>query len=193
MLIPQSYSRCSGKKKALIIGINYTNHPDPRLKLRGCVNDAHAMARFLHENERFKGADILVLVDNQAESGKTLPTNQPTLPTKSNILEAMAWLVRDAQPDDSLLLYFSGHAKQIKNSDGDDVDGFNECICAMDYRDGGTRLFHHRESSGMISNKDMGDIMVDPLPQRCRLTAIFDCSPSGNLLVLPFVVSGFGS
>jgi len=30
--------------------------------------------------------------------------------------------------------YFSGHGIQIKDTDGDESDGLDECICAMDYR-----------------------------------------------------------
>ncbi|KAI0247938.1 caspase domain-containing protein [Lactifluus subvellereus] len=179
---PQSYSQCTGNKKALIIGINYADHP--RLRLSRGISDAYDMARFLRESERFQGADIRVLVDRRPQLGPKQQSNDPILPSRENILEAMQWLVREARQDDSLFFYFSGHIKQFKGVDGNDIG-----ICAMDYRDGRTGLFRSEEASGMISHEMMRDILIDPLPPGCRLTAIFDSLNSGNFLNLPYVVS----
>lgn len=38
------YSQCTGKKKALCIGINYFNTD---AELKGCINDARNMKQFL--------------------------------------------------------------------------------------------------------------------------------------------------
>jgi metacaspase-1 len=38
------YSKCTGKKKALCIGVNYRGQPN---ELRGCVNDAKNVKNFL--------------------------------------------------------------------------------------------------------------------------------------------------
>ena len=42
----------------------------------------------------------MILTDDQK--------NPMSIPTKANILRAMQWLVRDAQPNDSLFIHFSG-------------------------------------------------------------------------------------
>lgn len=43
---------------------------------------------------------MVILTDDQK--------NPLSIPTKANILRAMQWLVKDAQPNDSLFLHFSG-------------------------------------------------------------------------------------
>jgi hypothetical protein len=43
---------------------------------------------------------MVILTDDQK--------NPLSIPTKANILRAMHWLVKDAQPNDSLFLHFSG-------------------------------------------------------------------------------------
>ncbi len=43
---------------------------------------------------------MVILTDDQQN-----PMSQPT---KQNILRAMHWLVKDAQPDDSLFFHYSG-------------------------------------------------------------------------------------
>lgn len=41
-------------------------------------------------------------------------------PTRQNILEAMAWLVSGAQPNDSLFFHYSGHGGQAADKNGDE-------------------------------------------------------------------------
>jgi hypothetical protein len=113
------------------------------------------------------------------------------LPTKANIVEAMSWLVDGAQPGDSLFFYFSGHATQVEDLDKDEPDGFDECICAMEYMGNG-QLKSSPTTPGIIINDDIHDIMVKPLPRGCHLTAVLDCCHSGTLLDLPFIYDSHG-
>jgi hypothetical protein len=98
---PQSYafqySACTGKRKALLIGINYFGQ---RGQLRGCINDVKNMSAFLNQNFGYQRDDMVILTDDQQN-----PMSQPT---KQNILRAMHWLVKDAQPNDSLFFHYSG-------------------------------------------------------------------------------------
>ena len=91
------YSQCTGRKKALLIGINYFNQ---RGQLRGCINDVRNMSAYLVENFGYKREDMVILTDDQQN-----PMSQPT---KQNILRAMHWLVKDARPNDSLFFHYSG-------------------------------------------------------------------------------------
>ncbi|KDN48602.1 hypothetical protein RSAG8_02589, partial [Rhizoctonia solani AG-8 WAC10335] len=84
---------------------------------------------------------------------------------KALSLKAMQWLVQDAKPNDSLFFHYSGHGGQTKDLDGDEADGYDE---------------------------DMHAIMVKPLPEGCRLTAIFDSCHSGSSLDLPYIYSTEG-
>jgi hypothetical protein len=91
------YSNCTGRRKALLIGINYFGQ---RGQLRGCINDVKNMSAFLHENFGYRRDDMVILTDDQQN-----PMSQPT---KQNILRAMHWLVKDARPNDSLFFHYSG-------------------------------------------------------------------------------------
>lgn len=95
------YSTCTGRRRALLIGINYFGQPN---QLRGCINDVTNMSIFLHEKFGYRRGDMVILTDDQS--------NPMSLPTKANILRAMQWLVRDAMPDDSLFIHFSGISRQ---------------------------------------------------------------------------------
>ncbi len=91
------YSACNGRRKALLIGINYFGQ---RGQLRGCINDVKNMSTYLNEFFGYKREDMVTLTDDQQN-----PMSQPT---KANILRAMHWLVKDARPNDSLFFHYSG-------------------------------------------------------------------------------------
>lgn len=91
------YSNCTGRRKALLIGINYFGQ---RGQLRGCINDVRNMTAYLAEHFGYKREDMVILTDDQQN-----PMSQPS---KQNILRAMHWLVKDARPNDSLFFHYSG-------------------------------------------------------------------------------------
>ncbi|KAJ1307879.1 hypothetical protein OPQ81_001959 [Rhizoctonia solani] len=164
------YSMCTGRKKALSIGINYFGQQG---ELRGCINDSNNMCEFLIRQFGYKNEDIVRLTDDAK--------NPNQMPTRENILRAMQWLVKDARPNDSLFFHYSGHGGQTKDLDGDEADGYDEVIYPMDF-----------EHAGHIVDDDMHSIMVKPLPDGCRLTAIFDSCHSGSALDLPYIYSTEG-
>ncbi|KAI9450165.1 peptidase C14, caspase domain-containing protein [Lactarius psammicola] len=164
------YSQCNGKKKALCIGINYFGQ---QAELRGCINDARNIERFLCERFGYKREDIVVLTDDQQDPR--------SIPTKVNIIKAMQWLVMGAQPNDSLFFHYSGHGGQTKDKDGEEGDGYDEVIYPADFK-----------KMGHIVDDEMHDIMVKPLPPGCRLTAIYDSCHSGSALDLPYLYSTEG-
>ncbi|PYH82018.1 hypothetical protein BO82DRAFT_335000 [Aspergillus uvarum CBS 121591] len=165
------YSRCTGKRKALLIGINYFNQKG---QLRGCINDVKNMSTYLNQNFGYAREDMVLLTDDQQN-----PMSQPT---KVNILRAMHWLVKDAQPNDSLFFHYSaGHGGQTPDLDGDEDDGYDEVIYPVDFR-----------AAGHIVDDEMHRIMVKPLQPGVRLTAIFDSCHSGSALDLPYIYSTQG-
>lgn len=164
------YSQCTGKRKALCIGVNYIGQSG---ELRGCHNDAKNLRNFLCRQYGYRDEDIVMLTDDAP--------NPRMIPTKENIIHAMQWLVNNAQPNDSLFFHYSGHGGQTKDMDGDEEDGFDEVIYPVDY-----------ETAGHIVDDDMHAIMVRALPPGCRLTAIFDSCHSGSALDLPYIYSTEG-
>ncbi|KAK3111791.1 Ca(2+)-dependent cysteine protease [Teratosphaeriaceae sp. CCFEE 6253] len=164
------YSACTGRRKALLIGINYFSQ---RGQLRGCINDVKNMSTYLNEHFGYKREDMVILTDDQQ--------NAMSQPTKANILRAMHWLVKDARPNDSLFFHYSGHGGQTKDLDGDEEDGYDEVIYPVDFR-----------QAGHIVDDEMHRVMVAPLQPGVRLTAIFDSCHSGSALDLPYIYSTQG-
>jgi hypothetical protein len=89
-------SHPDGSIRALVVGIDdYTAQP----KLKGAVADARDMASSL----RFLGVtDVTVLIDQEA--------------TREAFVAAMNRLVRDAKPNDFVIVSFAGHGAQLKES-----------------------------------------------------------------------------
>jgi hypothetical protein len=164
------YSNCTGRRRALLIGINYIGQKG---ELRGCINDVRNVSQFLVENHGYKREDMVTLTDDQPN-----PVMQPT---KENIIRAMQWLVKDAQPNDALFLHFSGHGGQTEDLDGDEEDGSDEVIYPVDFK-----------TAGHIVDDEIHHHVVKPLPAGVRLTAIFDSCHSGSVLDLPYLYSTKG-
>ena len=164
------YSNCTGKRKALLIGINYFGQ---RGQLRGCINDVKNMSTYLNQNFGYAREDMVILTDDQQN-----PMSQPT---KANLLRAMHWLVKDARQNDSLFFHYSGHGGQTPDLDGDEEDGYDEVIYPVDFR-----------TQGHIVDDELHRIMVKTLPPGVRLTAIFDSCHSGSALDLPYIYSTQG-
>lgn len=163
-------SDLSGRKKALLIGINYFGTDS---ELSGCINDVHNMGQFLVERYGFKQEDFVILTDDQ-EAPAAIPNHE-------NILRAMQWLVDGAQPGDNLFFVYSGHGGSTEDEDGDEDDGMEETMCPVDY-----------EEAGQILDDQIHDVMVIPLPAGARLTAVFDCCHSGSIMDLPYLYTAKG-
>ncbi|KAJ9108640.1 Ca(2+)-dependent cysteine protease [Naganishia adeliensis] len=164
------YSQCTGSKKALCIGINYKGTSS---ELKGCINDAQNMSKFLCERFGYKQDDIVMLVDDARNPRQT--------PTRANMIAAMQWLVAGAKPNDSLFFHYSGHGGQTKDMDGDEDDGNDEVIYPLDFK-----------QAGHLVDDDLHTLLVKPLPAGCRLTAIFDSCHSASALDLPYIYSTEG-
>lgn len=165
------YSDCSGKRKALLIGINYTGQKNP---LHGCINDALNLRDYLIKEHRYRLEDMVMLTDDQSD-----PNFQPT---KANILRAMNWLVTGAEPNDALFLHYSGHGGQTADKDGDEGDGHDEVIYPVDWE----------QTHQFIVDDQIHDVVVKPLKAGVRLTAIFDSCHSGSVMDLPYLYSTQG-
>ena len=64
--------------------------------------------------------------------------NPISQPTKANMLQAMRWLVQDAQPHDSLFFHYSGHGGQSVDWNSDQDDVYDEEIYPVDFRQHGS-------------------------------------------------------
>ncbi|KAJ7477357.1 caspase domain-containing protein [Mycena latifolia] len=164
------YSKCTGRRRALCIGINYRGQSH---ELRGCINDAKHIFSFLVRYAGYHPEDIVVLTDDSPYARAQ--------PTRQNMIDAMHWLVKGARPHDALFFHYSGHGGQTPDLDGDEVDGYDDVIFPLDF-----------QHAGHILDDELHSIMVKPLPPGCRLTAIFDSCHSGTVLDLPYCYDHHG-
>lgn len=154
-----------GRKKAVIVGVSYRYS---RYELKGCLNDAKCMRYMLLNRFHFPESSIVMLNEEETDPYK--------IPNKQNMRMALHWLVQGCQPGDSLVFHFSGHGSQQRNYNGDEVDGFDETLCPLDF-----------ETQGMIVDDEINATIVRPLPQGAKLHAIIDACHSGTALDLPFL------
>ena len=103
-------------------------------------------------------------------------TDPYKIPNKHNIRLALFWLVNGCQPGDSLVFHYSGHGSRQRNYNGDEVDGYDETLCPLDF-----------ETQGMIVDDEINATIVRPLPRGVKLHAIIDSCHSGTVLDLPFL------
>eukprot|EP01068_Selenidium_serpulae_P016049 Selendium_serpulae@DN6261_c4_g1_i13.p1 len=155
----------TGNRKALLIGINYKGMPE---ELRGCINDVHAMKKYIVDKQGFKTDDdhMLILTEQEAKHNH---------PTRSRMLEGIRWLIKDAKAGDSLFFHFSGHGTRVPDEDGDEADGFDEALCPLDYK-----------SAGLLVDDQVNVELIAKLVYGARLTIIVDCCHSGSVCDLPF-------
>ncbi|KAJ3991924.1 peptidase C14, partial [Lentinula boryana] len=174
-------SSCTGNKKALLIGINYSESDS---SLDGCHSDVSRMYKFITQTYGFSEQNTVVLKDDHKLEDEFQPT-------KANILYWMQWLVKDAQTHDSLFFHYSGHGGQRTDRDGDEIDYNDECIYPVDSipvtdaSDEQIQATRHK----VIIDDELHLHLVSPLPVGARLTAIFDSCHSGSVLDLPFMYS----
>lgn len=154
-----------GRKRAVIVGISYRNTKN---ELKGCINDAKCMKFMLINRFKFPESSILLLTDEETDPYK--------IPTKHNIRMAMYWLMQGCKSGDSLVFHYSGHGSQQRNYTGDEIDGFDETLCPLDF-----------EKQGMIVDDEINATIVRPLPTGAKLHAIIDACHSGTVLDLPFL------
>lgn len=140
----------SGRRKALLIGINYVS--EPRATLKGCWNDVENMRSYIM-TLGYPANNIRVMRDKPGEE----------VPTKANIQAGVQWLMDGANPGDSLFMHYSGHGTQCAAAAGKEVDNQNEALCPSDFR-----------SAGLVEDDELNATMVVPMKEGVRLTCVFD-------------------
>ncbi|MED6165460.1 hypothetical protein PIB30_099761 [Stylosanthes scabra] len=162
MMAPNSY----GPKRAVLCGICYHGRS---YRLRGSVTDVKCMRYFLMNKFGFSSDSILMLTDDKEER------NPLRIPTRNNIQMALRWLIEGSKSGDSLVFFFSGHGTQELDLNMDEIDGYDEAICPLDF-----------EHQGKILDDEINATIVRPLPHGAKLHAIIDACHSGTLLDLPY-------
>ncbi|CAM8987135.1 unnamed protein product [Rhodiola kirilowii] len=162
---PFSYYGAHHKKKAFLCGITYRKQ---KYTLKGTINDVKSIRALLIDKFKFSEEGILVLTELEPRS--------EYIPTKENMRKALKWLVSNMRPGDSLVFYYSGHGLRQLDFENDELDGFDETICPVDFK-----------TTGVILDNEINDTIVRPLPNGVTLHAFVDSCHSGTILDLPSV------
>lgn len=124
------------------------------------------MKKLLLDKFSFSSDAILILAEQEGFH----------LPTRENILYGFDWLTKNLQEQDSLLFYYSGHGLRTLDLKAEEVDGFDEAICPVDFN-----------TEGIIIDNLINEKLVQRLKRGVTLHAIIDSCHSGTMLDLPHV------
>lgn len=68
-----------------------------------------------------------------------------------------------------------GHGGRVRDTSGDEDDGYDETLIPVDFM-----------QAGQIVDDDLFDKLIKPLPANCQMTSLMDCCHSGTVLDLPY-------
>ncbi|KAE8677844.1 Metacaspase-1 [Hibiscus syriacus] len=149
-------------KRSVLCGVSYNKW---KHKLKGIINDVFNMKTLLIEQYKYKEENMLLLTEEQPDAR--------LIPTKANIENCLKWLVKDCKSGDSLVFYYSGHGLRKPNFENEELDGFDQTICPVDFL-----------KEGMILDNDIYETIVKPFTDGVKLHAVVDASHSGTILDL---------
>jgi PKD repeat protein len=116
---------------ALLIGISAYEEVDP---LDYARRDAEQMAEWLVKHG-VPGDQIMLLTDETGSYLTSVDTRLDTRPaTLRNVREGLGWLRKVAEPEDLVLIHFSGHGVQGSDDGFDEEDGLDEFFVLHDTR-----------------------------------------------------------
>jgi len=145
--IPEFYSDI----RALLVAINYYGTSN---RLHGCINDSVKIEALLSKLG-FSNNDMTILRD-----GNTVHS----APTRQNILKHLSRMI--ASEATFLFFHYSGHGSHIRDTNGDEADGRDECICPS--------------SGGWIVDDEIRK-QLDKLRSDQTIFMLFDCCHSGTV------------
>jgi hypothetical protein len=132
-----------GTRRALLIGINdYQAVPS----LGGALNDIAAMREVLTTRWGFDARNIRTLTDRAA--------------TRAGTLAALSQFVREAGPNDTVYVHYSGHGSQVQDLTGDEEDGLDETLVPHDGRAKGVPDITDDELDALFSKLRAGAALI---------------------------------
>lgn len=154
-------------KKALLIGINYTDSPN---ELNGCINDVKNVQSFLTTNCKFSNENIKLLSDDKDKDKDKAEEHKPT---RLNIENNIKWLTTDILPGDILVFHYSGHGGNTIDRNRDETDGKDETLIPLDF-----------QTAGEITDDWLFDNLISKIPKDASLYCFLDCCHSGTAVDL---------
>jgi hypothetical protein len=157
-------------KKALLIGITYKN--DENNRLFGCINDTYLMRSILFDKFNVSMNNFTLMNDD-------FPNWSLFFPTYDNIIRQLNNFINEINKNNTSCAYifYSGHGYQLRDKNGDELDGYDEQIVPVDF-----------QNKGFISD-DLIFSIISKLNKKTKLYFILDACHSGTITDLPFIYS----
>jgi pimeloyl-ACP methyl ester carboxylesterase len=155
---------------ALLVGID--KYQDPVHSLQGCVNDITAIAQYLKERvtkDQYQ-LHLHILQDQEA--------------TRQAIIDGFRQHLCNAQSNDVVLFYYSGHGSQEQAPQEFwhlEPDRFNETLVCYDSR---------QEGGWDLADKELAKLITEVSAKNPHITIILDCCHSGSGTKNPFQETG---
>lgn len=162
------------KIQGLFIGLNYANTLS---RLKGCINDVMNMSQFLTQRTSM---ECEVITDE----------SHPMDATYQGILNRLTRFVNKCNrlKAEFVWIHYSGHGSYIRDMNGDEKDGCDECIVPSDYN---TRSGISK-SPRFIIDDQIYTILQGFNNPKCTVICVFDSCNSGTVCDLGFTWSQQG-
>ena len=155
------------RSKAVLFGINYVKTPSA--SLRGCVNDVNNVATYLINHEKYDVVDVFTDEEDEVKTrGHFLIQTLYQLSLESH-----------TEKLEKVWIHFSGHGTHVRDNNGEESDGQDECIVPSDFQHCGVIRDDTIKSVLKMFNKDT------------NVTCIFDCCHSGTIGDLRYLYKNF--
>jgi len=164
-IVPRQSINEQGARRALLIGINYVGQQG---ELSGCHNDVKNIKQYLIRKEGFQEKDMLILMDDGRQHA----------PTRQNIMEAFDRITQYSKAGDVVFIHYSGHGGKIRDTSGDEADGYDETLIPLDFK-----------QAGQIVDDEIYSRFVTKMPGNVTVVVVMDCCHSGTVLDLPYEIN----
>jgi len=128
------------------------------------VNDVKEMALFLKER------GFVTEVYHDEDANLKVGTTYAGIVRNIQKLATASW----KENLDAVFIHYSGHGSYVSDTNGDEADGYDECLCPSDM-----------QTSGVILDDYLHEL-IDAFNPKTRITIVLDCCHSGTCLDLPF-------
>ena len=97
---------------------------------------------------------MLILMDDNVE-------RKYHTPTRKNITDAFIKITQYSRTGDSVFIHYSGHGGRVRDTSGDEADGYDETLIPVDFR-----------NAGQILDDDILDMLVKTMPAGVNVTVL---------------------